>query len=101
MADTDSTNQTQQHRNAAITILGCIACVAMDVRGLSQYPEEDIHMSAAMLSSIASMVARIGWMADLATVELGGDVTYSSNAADWMMPPAYHDAVKAAEVSNV
>lgn len=101
MADTDSTNRAQQHRNIAITLLSCIASVAMDVRGLSMFPEEDdIHMSAAMLSSIVGMVERIGWMADLAAVELGGDASYSHHAADWMMPPAYHTAGKGLEVSH-
>ena len=91
----------------AMLLFEQISFIAMNVRGLNRIPEDDdIHISAALMASIAGMVAQIGWLADMGAESLGGMASLSADPKDWMLSPAYHQAVEsignrtAAEVSH-
>lgn len=83
--------------HVAIQLFEEIALVALDVRGLGMLPDErNIHINSAMIHSIVGMVNRIGWLADMGAVHLGGLATLDADPAEWMLSPSYH-AAKAIE----
>ena len=47
---------------------------------------------ASMLNCNQVITEKIGFLADLCSVKLGGSIG-SGDAEDWMLPPAYHEAV--------
>ena len=53
-----------------------------------------------LLSAAICLIERTGWCADAAGIKIGGSFTIRGGAENWMMPPAYHNAVKAVEVTH-
>jgi hypothetical protein len=91
-----NTNKTQSNL-VAIQLFEEIAAVALDVRGLGMLPEErNIHVNSALIHSIVGMVNRIGWLADMGAMELGGLAALGADPAEWMLSPSFH-AAKAIE----
>jgi hypothetical protein len=87
----------ERQNHIAIQLFEEIAAVALDVRGLGMLPEDrNMHINSALMHSIVGMVNRIGWLADMGTMELGGLATLGADPAEWMLSPSYH-AAKAIE----
>lgn len=62
---------------------------------------DDLESVNRLLVATRSIANQIGWAADLGGGKLGSVLVCKSGAEDWMMPPAYHNAVKAVEVTHV
>lgn len=89
-------NKTQQN-HVAIQLFEEIASIALDVRGLGMIPEErNIHINSALIHSVVSMVNRIGWLADMGAMQMGGLMILDADPAEWMLSSSYH-AAKAIE----
>jgi hypothetical protein len=61
---------------------------------------DDEETKEYLLYAAEALGQRIGWTADLGTKKLGGVLIQKGDAEDWMMCPAYHSAIKDAEVSH-
>lgn len=61
--------------------------------------EEEPDMIEQTPIIIEALCEKIGWAADLGGTKIGSVVVLEGDADKWMMPPAYHDAVK--EVAHV
>ena len=85
--------QTPQ-AHVAVQLFEQISFIAMNVRGLNRLPEDDdIHINAALMASIAGMVAQIGWLADMGAESLGGTASLSADPTEWMLSRSYHEAL--------
>ena len=42
-----------------------------------------------LLAAVHTLAQRVGWMAEIANVGLGGAPVSSTNAADWLLPPIF------------
>ena len=60
--------------------------------------EEDVK--AQLILAAETLAQTIGWAADLGVQKLGGVLIMKGSAEAWMMPPAYHSAIKDVEVSH-
>jgi hypothetical protein len=56
---------------------------------------------AQLLTASKTLAQQIGWAADLGVQKLGGVLIMKGSAEAWMMPPAYHSAIKDMEVSHI
>ena len=90
---TSASNAKAGQSHVAVQLFEQISFLALNVRGLNMLPEDDdIHINAALMASIASMVAQIGWLADMGAESLGGMASLSSDPTEWMLSRSYHDA---------
>jgi len=55
---------------------------------------------AQLLTASQTLAQQIGWAADLGVQKLGGVMVMKGGAEAWMMPPAYHSAIKDMEVNH-
>ena len=79
--------------HVAIQLFEKISFIALNVRGLNRLPEEnDVHINAALMASIAGMVNQIGWLADMGAESLGGMASLNADPTAWMLPRSYHEA---------
>lgn len=76
-------------------ILSQTASLAKSVRRLAIHIDDEEPELAEMVPvMIQKLAEQIGWCADLAMEKIGSSFTHHGTAEDWMMPPAYHDAVR-------
>lgn len=59
--------------------------------------ENDADALETQIDVMRSMVARIGWMADLGHKALTGKVCAKGGAEQWLMSPAYLEALATAD----
>ncbi len=91
------TNKTQLTANQAKWVFDRIAqladqareaCyLAVDSGKLNPDPSE-LEYCGTLICTAVSLINQIGWLAD------HGGANHKGDAADWMLPPAYHSATK-------
>ena len=80
--------------HVAVQLFQQISFLALTVCGLNRIPDDDdIDVNNALQESIAGMVNKIGWMADMGAESLGGMASLSSDPTQWMLAPSCHQAI--------
>lgn len=55
----------------------------------------DSERASLELDRLRSAIRKMGWLADLASEKIGGDIA-RGGAEAWLLSPSYHDAAEAA-----
>lgn len=64
------------------------------------HDESNPEVLSGLLVAARSIAMQIGWASDLGATKLGSVMVVNGGPENWMMPPAYHDAVKSLEEVN-
>lgn len=95
---------TEAQRQALLHILLEVAQASADIvmlSGLVADYEGDGAAVSALNASIAAQARRAGWLADLATVNLGGkSIVHGDDAKAWFMSPTMAAAIEAASTNQ-
>lgn len=86
-------NRKAKLDHTAIQLFEEIASAALDVHGLGlHFDERNTPFNPAVIHSIVAVANRIGWLADMGSMELGGMAILGADPAEWMLSPSYHAA---------
>jgi hypothetical protein len=93
MADTQITSAALQQAGVALNELASLAD-SLDRECFFNHSEliEDRDTEAVQLEldRLRAAICKMGWLADLASEKIGGDVA-RGGAEAWLLAPAYHD----------
>jgi len=77
-----------------------IAELADVITALAADAINDSEFATGKMVAIRELAGKAGFLSDFGSSRCGGDML-KGEAFDWMLCPAYHDAVKAVEVCHV